>query len=178
VATFEKGLVDLIVERGAGAIDTLPGRIKGNPSAVAETIINNVRKTIVDEHAQNPKYYDKMSALLNALIEQRRQDAVDYKKYLDELLSLANRVGTKQSDVVYPEWVKNGAQQALVDFGFDDADLAKMVDSVVVREKRHDWVGNRLKEREVANALRKVVGNDFERFDELFDLVRARDEYR
>jgi type I restriction enzyme R subunit len=178
VATFEKGLVDLIVERGAGAIETLPGGIKGNPAAVAETIINNVRKTIVDERAQNPKYYDKMSSLLNALIEQRRQENVDYKKYLEDLLDLANQVGTKHSDVAYPEWVKNGAQQALVDFGFNDAELARKVDAVVVREKRHDWVGSRLKEREVANELRKVVGNDFERFNELFDLIRARNEYR
>jgi hypothetical protein len=38
VATFDKGLVQLIVERGADAIDALPGGIKKNPEAVAETI--------------------------------------------------------------------------------------------------------------------------------------------
>ena len=61
VATFDKGLVQLIVERGADAIDTLPDGIKKQPEAVAETIVNNVRKTIVDERAMNPKYYDRMS---------------------------------------------------------------------------------------------------------------------
>src|SRR5207253_662398 len=44
VATLDQGLVELIVERGAGAIDSLPEGIRRNPQAVAETIINNVRK--------------------------------------------------------------------------------------------------------------------------------------
>jgi len=35
-----------------------------------------------------------------------------------------------------------------------------------------------MKEKVVANAIRKVLPRDFDRFDELFDLVRARDEYR
>src|SRR5690606_11982455 len=59
VATFEKGLVDLIVERGEGALATLPPGIRNDPGATAETIINNVRTTIVDERALNPRYYDK-----------------------------------------------------------------------------------------------------------------------
>ena len=62
VADFEDtGLVQLIVEHGAGAIDKLPAGIKKDPEAVAETIINNMRKMIIDERAMNPKYYDRMS---------------------------------------------------------------------------------------------------------------------
>ena len=34
--------------------------------SVAETIENNVRRLIIDEMAVNPKYYEKMSALLDA----------------------------------------------------------------------------------------------------------------
>ena len=75
VATFDKGLVELIAEHGKGALGTLPPGIRNSPQAAAETIVNNVRKTIIDEHAMNPKYYDKMSELLDALIEQRRQEA-------------------------------------------------------------------------------------------------------
>jgi type I restriction enzyme, R subunit len=35
-----------------------------------------------------------------------------------------------------------------------------------------------MKERKARNALRRVLGNHYERFDELFDLIKARDEYR
>ncbi len=34
---------------------------------MAETIENNVRRLIIDEMAVNPKYYEKMSELLDAL---------------------------------------------------------------------------------------------------------------
>jgi type I restriction enzyme, R subunit len=61
-----------------GAVDALPKGIRKNQEAVAETIENNVRKLIIDEMAVNPKYYEKMSELLDALIEQRKQEALDY----------------------------------------------------------------------------------------------------
>jgi len=180
VAQFEEqGLVDLIVNRGADAIDALPDGIKKDPEAVAETIINNVRRVIIDERALNPKYYDKMSTLLDAIIEQRRQEALDYKRYLEELLAIATKIGKRESDTVYPTWAQNGAQKALVDFGFDDSETARLIDQVVMDHKPHDWVGNRMKERKVANAIRAALPHDgFGRFDELFDLVKARDEYR
>lgn len=178
VATFDKGLVELIVERGQGALDALPPGIKNNPKAAAETIINNVRKTIIDEHAMNPKYYDTMSSLLDALIERAHKEAVDYKAYLEQLLELAAKVGKGESDIVYPDWAKDGAQKALVDFSFADPSLPVIVDYTVRHEKEHDWVGNRMKERAMARALRRVLPAGFDRFGELFELVKARNEYR
>src|SRR5438552_16248890 len=52
-------LVQLIVERGEVAVDSLPKGIRGNREAMAETIENNVRRLIIDEMAVNPKYYEK-----------------------------------------------------------------------------------------------------------------------
>ena len=49
-------LVQLIVERGEAAVQSLPDGIRGNRDAVAETIENNVRRVILDEMAVNPKY--------------------------------------------------------------------------------------------------------------------------
>tara|TARA_B110000503_G_scaffold41606_1_gene68388 strand:- start:1769 stop:4855 length:3087 start_codon:yes stop_codon:yes gene_type:complete len=179
VATLEEvGLVELIVNRGMAALDTLPEGLRKNKDAAAETIINNVRKTIVDENAMNPKYYDSISSLLDALIEQRKQQAIDYKEFLEELISLAKKVGNKESDTIYPAWARTGAQKALVDFGWDDDSLPIQLDTAIGVAKPHDWVGNKLKERVVANALKKLLPRGFERFDELFDLVKARDEYR
>ncbi len=43
-------------------------KVRENPEAMAETIENNVRKLIIDETPANPKYYEKMSELLDALI--------------------------------------------------------------------------------------------------------------
>ncbi|WP_270257588.1 type I restriction endonuclease subunit R [Kocuria marina] len=180
VSNFEDtGLIDLIVKLGAGAIDKLPEGIKKSPEAVAETITNNMRKVIIDERAMNPKYYDRMSVLLDAIIEERRQQATDYQEYLAKLLDTAKRLGTKESDTKYPEWANNGAKRALVDFFLPDEHLAIEIDTIVRHTKPDAWVGNPIKERKVKNAIRTNLGGDFDqaKLDELFELVKARHEY-
>jgi type I restriction enzyme, R subunit len=178
VADFgDSGLVQLIVQLGAGAIDKLPKGIKSDPNAIAETIANNVRKVIIDEHAMNPRYYERMSELLNELITQRQQDALDYKEYLERLIALAQQVGTHDSDRPYPAWANTGAKRALLDFGLSE-DLVMTVDRKIMETKLDRWVGDPMKERKLKRALRQVTGAGYEQFDELFDLIKARDEYR
>ncbi len=179
VSNFEdSGLIDLIVKLGARAIDKLPAGIKKDPEAVAETITNNMRKVIIDEHAMNPKYYDKMSELLDAIIEQRRQQAIDYREFLAKLLDAAKKLGSRESDTKYPGWADNGARRALIDFGWPDPTMPIRVDTAILTSKPHDWVGNVMKEKVVKRAIRRTLPDDFDRLDELFDLVKARDEYR
>ena len=64
------------MERGGEAVESLPKGIRENREAIAETIENNVRKLIIDEMAVNPKYYEKMSELLDALIQTRKKEAM------------------------------------------------------------------------------------------------------
>ncbi|MFD7699143.1 type I restriction endonuclease subunit R [Streptomyces caelestis] len=180
VSDFEDtGLVQLIVELGAGALDKLPKGIKSSPEAVAETVANNMRKLIIEEHATNPKYFDKMSELLDAIIEERRQGAIEYQDYLAKLLETAAQLGRGESDGTYkyPAWANNGAKRALVDFFLPDERLAVEVDTTVLHSKPHAWVGNPLRERKVRNALKRALPDDFDRLDELLELVKARHEY-
>lgn len=174
----DSGLIKLIVELGAGAIDKLPEGIKSDPEAVAETITNNIRKVIVDERPLNPKYYDRMSELLDAILEARRKGSLDYKDYLAQLLEHAAKLGREESETEYPAWADNGARRALIDLFDADVDLATAVDAAVLRSKPDSWVGSAIKERKVKRAIKTAVSKDFDRLDELFDLVRARDEYR
>lgn len=179
ISTFEDaGLIDLIVGLGAGALDKLPEGIKSSPEAVAETIINNMRKLIIDDRALNPKFYDKMSELLDAIIEERRRNAIEYQQYLARLLNAATQLGSRESGYPYPDWANNGAKRALVDFFAPDDELAREVDRIVRNTKPDSWVGNRLKERKVEMAIRASLPVEFGEFDELFNLVKARDEYR
>ncbi|MGV9671362.1 type I restriction endonuclease subunit R [Gordonia sp. NPDC003504] len=182
VSEFENtGLVDLIVKLGAGAIDKLPAGIKKDPEAVAATITNNMRKVIIDEHAMNPKYYDKMSELLDAIIEERRQQAIDYQAYLAKLLEAAKKLGTGEgTGHSYPDWVNDGARKALVDFTWPDIEIARSLDEAVRTTKPDAWVGNPLKEKVVKRALRRTLPDEYsdDKLDEVFNLVKARDEYR
>jgi type I restriction enzyme R subunit len=174
----DTGLIQLIVQMGPGAIKKLPEGIKNDPEAVSETITNNLRKLIIDEHAMNPRYFDKMSQLLDAILEERRQGALKYKEYLAKLLELAAKLGKGESDTDYPEWADNGARRALVDFFFPETELAVEVDTTVRHTKPDSWIGNRIKEKKVKRALSETLPADFNRLDELFDLVKARREYQ
>jgi type I restriction enzyme R subunit len=173
----DTGLVQLIVEMGPSAIDKLPEGIKKDPEAVAETIANNMRKLIVDEHPTNPKYYDKMSQLLDAILEERRKGALEYKQYLAQLLEAAAKLGKGESDTAYPDWANNGARRALIDFFHPTTELAVEIDVVVRHAKPDSWIGNPLKERKVKRAVANALPADFDRLDELFNLVKARREY-
>ena len=124
----DMSLIQLIVERGADAVEALPEGIRKNKEAVAETIENNVRKLIIDEQPINPKYYEKMSELLDALIEQRKQEALDYQEYLAKIVELTKKVKNPRRRVAYPKALNTPAKRALYDnLGKDEA-LALAVD--------------------------------------------------
>ena len=82
---------------------------------MAETIENNVRRLIIDETPINPKYYEKMSKLLDALIEQRRQEALDYQEYLKKIVELSRQVSKPECQSSYPAAINTGPLRALYD---------------------------------------------------------------
>ena len=61
-----------------------------------------MRKLIIDETPINPKYYETMSELLDALIEQRKREAIDYEKYLAEIVALTKRAKKPAAAARYP----------------------------------------------------------------------------
>ena len=180
IADFEElGLVDLIVKRGDEALDSpVLGGMKSEES-MAETIENNIRKTIIDEKDVNPKYYEKMSELLYALIEERRQQALDYKAYLERVKELSAKVvnpgGIDPNQ--YPKGVNTAAKKALYDNIKDDEQWVLDVDNAIRSSKRADWIGNQQKEREVMSAVFAVV-DDEELVIKIVDLAKQQYEYK
>lgn len=168
-------LIQLIVERGADAVDELPKGIRENKTAVAETIENNVRKLIIDETPVNPKYYDKMSELLDALIEQRKQEAIAYEEYLAKIIELTKKAENPGTDT-YPAALNSPAKRALYDNLDKDEELAIAIDTEIRQVKKDDFRGNKIKEREVRNAIREHI-NDEAMVDFVFDLVVSQHEY-
>jgi type I restriction enzyme, R subunit len=158
VSTFENlSLVQLIVERGAEAVNALPEGVRKNRKAVAETIENNVRRLIIDEQPINPKYYEKMSALLDALIEQRRKEALDYQEYLRQIVELTKKVKNPEAGGAYPKTMNTPGKRALYDnLGKDEA-LAIAVDAAVRTSRQDDWRSNPFKIKKVKNAIKAVL---------------------
>ncbi len=169
-------LIQLIVERGEGAIDALPKSIRQSKEAVAETIENNIRRLIIDETPTNPKYYEKMSTLLDELIKERKEEARSYKEYLAKIVELTKRVNNPANSTTYPKSLNSNAKRALYDNLGHDEEIAVALDTEIRHTKRDAWRGNIIKEREVKYAIRKYVDDD-EEVERVFELVEKQSEY-
>jgi len=174
----ELGLLQLIVEKGDEGISSLPKTIRGNQGAMAEAIENNIRKVIVDENPVNPKYYEQMSVLLDELIKQRRKKALEYQTYLEQIKQLAKKVlnhGTGSRP--YPAPIDTPAKKALYDNLGEDAILVTKIDTAIRYTKKADWIGDRFKEKEIANAvLDEAAGYEID-ISAVMELVKAQQEY-
>ena len=154
----DMSLIQLIVERGPDAVNALPKGIKDKHEAVAETIENNVRKLIINESPVDPAYYDKMSKLLDALIELRRKGVVSYKEYLEKIAKL-----TKEATMPgggpggYPASVATAAQRALYNNLGKDEPLALAVDAAIQSARMDGWRSNTMKTRRVRIAIRATL---------------------
>jgi type I restriction enzyme R subunit len=159
VSAFDDlSLIDLIVERGEDAIDALPESIRKNAQSAAETIENNVRKLIINESPVDPAYYEKMSRLLDALIEQRRKGALDYKQYLAQIVQLT-RDAKHPGGVLggYPPNLRTPGQRALYNnLGRNEA-LATAVHEGVKASAQADWREYPIRQRQVRIAIRHAL---------------------
>ena len=192
-------LVELLIRDGEGAIGSLPEGIRSSRRAVAETIENNVRRLIVDEMAVNPKYYEKMSTVLDALIKQRREEAIEYEEYLKNVIELAEQVKRGEGGSSYPASIKTRALRAIYDNlpeellakqvaeGTDTPEsdetvdrrevVALAVDRAVCEAKMDDWRGNPIKTNRIAAAIQTALGPDKALTLTLLEIVRAQREY-
>jgi type I restriction enzyme, R subunit len=199
VSAFDDmSLIELIVERGEDAVNQLPKGLRENPEAMAETIENNVRKVIIDEMAMNPKYYEKMSELLDDLIKLRKAQALDYKAYLAKYVELCKKVKRPETQASYPASINSSGLRALYDNLKDHAasialeppdafngvlvedatsKLAVDVDRAIRNVKKADWRGNRFREKEVRIAIKSVLGSDDQLVDSIFEIVKAQRDY-
>ncbi len=170
-------LIHLIVQRGAEAVKALPKPIRENQGAAAETVENNVRKLILDQSPINPKYYDKMSQLLDALIAQRKQNALSYQQYLEQIVDLTRRSQQGPQAQAYPTAMDSPAKRALYDNLGRDEMLVLAMDSAVRQKVQDAWRTNVMKTRRVRQAIADVLGNGDERIDPALELIKSQDDY-
>ena len=177
IADFEnKSLVDLIVKLGNELSGTPEEQKSNKQTAVAETIENNVRKVINEESQTNPKYFEKMSVLLNELIQERKQETLDYQSYLEKIKQLAKDVSDPASNVSYPTDINTKARQALYDNLENNEELSLVLDEAVRYNKLDGWRDGGIKEKKLRIEVNKVL-KDNQKTLALMDIIKAQSEY-
>ena len=175
-----KGLVDLLIEKGAAIDDELREKqILQEKEALAEAIVNNIRRLITDETPNNPKYYQRMSELLDELIRRKQEEDLEYKEYLEELAQLAKQAKNPADSNTYPSWANTPALQALYDNLPERLqDKAQELHQKILQERQDSWRNHPLKERALKNVVKMVlVGVADEELESIFEIIKNQDEY-
>ena len=187
-------LVDLIIQTGIhdAIAKKLNAKGKLSKNAVAEGIINNVRKTIIRDQLTDPKFYAEMSKLLEDLIKQKRNDTQSYEEFLKKAEALVMRMSGKSAAGTYPS-ILNGYPLAIVLFNNLDglpassfqcpadenekADLALEIDRAMREKAPAGWKGDNTREIQVLNALYPLLGRDREATQALFEIIKDQPEF-
>lgn len=163
-------LLDFVQAQG----EELGGKGK---EAAAEAIENNIRKKVVERILVNPKYYEKMSAILDELIRARREGAIAYEKLLEKYIELVKNADTPENNAHYPESIRrSGALRAFYDNCGEDEELALSIDKAVRESKLADFRHNEFKERKIKQALLRLL-NDKDEVERVYSIVVEQGEY-
>ncbi|HEV8240389.1 MAG TPA: type I restriction endonuclease subunit R [Thermoanaerobaculia bacterium] len=192
-------LTELIVETGVHDAIARKLNAKGllNRNAIAEGIINNLRKTIVRERLTDPRFYEQMSKLLQDLIRQSRDEAVAYEQFLEAAEALARRLAEKHSVAGVPAML-HGHAEAIVIFRNlpaitaggtslvkeggpvgegERALLALRIDRAMRENAPAGWRGDPAREAQVLNALFPLLGRDRDTTRAVFEIVKQQQGY-
>lgn len=173
----DMSLVEVLVKEGISGIESLPEGIRTNNENVAEVIRSNIRRLIVDRQSVNPAYYDRMSDILNDLIEQAKQQVDDYEDYLKQLVELAKKVESPNLDSSYPNNINTPALAAIFDNTGTDEELALTIHKAILNSKKDGWRGHKIKEKIIRNAIKKMISDNPELVDKVLGIAREQSEY-
>jgi len=195
-------LTDLIVKTGIhdAIAQKLNAKGKLSKSAIAEGIINNVRKTIIRNQLTDPRFYAQMSKLLDDLIRQSRKDATDYEEFLKKAEAIAQQLSLRNSVAGVPS-ILHGKPEAIVLYNnladilrdtssatmmvreestveqMERAELALRIDDAVRTHAPAGWKGDDTRERQVLNVLFPLLDRNRQATQAVFEIIKNQPGY-
>jgi type I restriction enzyme R subunit len=192
-------LTELIVKTGIhdAIARKLNQKGKLSKNAIAECIINNVRKTIIRDQLTDPRFYAEMSKLLEDLIKQSRADAAAYEEFLKKAEDLVKRMAKKDTVADVPA-VLHGKPEAIVIYNNltnilaggasvlreespeereQRAALALKIDLAMREHAPAGWKGDEAREKQVLNALFPIMKRDRQATLAVFDIIKNQPGY-
>ncbi len=187
-------LVELIIQTGIhdAIAKKLNEKGKLSKNAIAEGIINNVRKTIIRDQLTDPKFYEGMSKLLEDLIKQSRDDAAAYEEFLIKAEALVKQLARKDPTHGVPA-VLHGKPEAIVLFNnldsipatnfqcpADEGEKARLALEIDLAMREHapaGYRGDETREKQVLNALFPIMDRDRDATTAIFEIIKNQPGY-
>lgn len=187
-------LTEMIVKTGIHDAITRKINQKGKLSnnAVAETIINNVRKTIIRDQLTDPRFYVEISKLLEDLIKQNRENTEEYELFLKRAEELVKKMTKKDYSSEIPNELRNNSEATIIynnlfalpknKFRLPEKEservvLALKIDNAIKENAPADWKGDQARESQVLNVLFPILNMDEEATIALFEIIKSQSKY-
>ena len=173
-------LLDFVAEEGKPFTSNTDNDHK---EGAAEAIENNVRRKIIERSIVNPRYYEKMSTILDKLIEERRQGVIDYEDLLKKYIKLAKDVDRPENAGKYPEKIrKSKALMAIYDNVGENEKLALEIHQTVLDNKMANFRDNPVVVRRIKKELAKLLNyikedRIYEEVERIYKVIEMQEEY-
>lgn len=197
-------LLDLIVKTGMhdAIAQKFNERQRASKSSVASSIINNIRKVINKEQLSDPRFYDKMSVLLDDLIEMNKESTEAYAEFLKKAEELVRKMKDEDNDDssvphkligkpgaimvfnnlpdIVPVFTQDPAwsiDEPDNDYNSNYTHLALEIDQAMKEYAPAGWRGDDARENVVKNALFPIMERDRDSTIRLFELLKNANHY-
>ncbi|MBQ3694093.1 MAG: HsdR family type I site-specific deoxyribonuclease [Synergistaceae bacterium] len=178
-------LVELLADGKNLTPDEVWNELNCDESAKPEVIENNIAYEISRRMNTNEIYYDKLSEMLKALIRRRKDESIDYAKYLAEVTDLARKVLHPENDICRPDSVKGSAALcAIYDYLGGDEKLTLRINKAILASRERDFKEDERKIRQICRSIYLVLiesGRDSQKAkaetEEIFEIVKVQPEY-
>jgi type I restriction enzyme R subunit len=195
-------LTELIIKTGIHDAIARKLNEKGRLSkdAIAEGIINNVRKTIIRDQLTDPRFYEQMSKLLEDLIQQQRDDTDSYAQFLKNAEALARQLGGKGSgsdqlpvalrgnkeaavlynnlpNVLAAVTKEHTAAEPTATYAYEHLDCALSLDKAIRHNAPAGWKGDPAREAQVLNAIFPIMKKNKAATLAIFEIIKNQPGY-
>ena len=136
---------------------------------MALAIENNIASTIINNKNQNPRYYSKMSELLEELIEMKKEQSLDYQEYLEKLIELVKKVKSPETSGAYPKSMHNVRLRGLYDILDKREEEAIRLYNYLNSNVSKDFMESKMLQREFRRDLSLWIESE-DQIEEIFNL--------
>lgn len=172
--------LDLVAVEGNNALNKLPQNIKNNIRSVAETLQANIRKVFICERPNNPAYYEKLSEILQKLIDDVKQEKVTYKEHIGKLIELIQKHKNK-THFKYPHSINTDAMKVLYDNLNKNEEMATIVHNAIITSAMDGWKDEAplTKTKKVRQAIAQAMNLDKDATEvtTILNIAKTQQEY-
>lgn len=146
----------------------------GGQNGIAETMTSAIRRVINRKRESNPEEYKYFSERINRLIEEYQQKEIEYKKFLQEIIKLAEEL--KAGKNIDPR-IDTNLKKALHDNLGKDIELALAVYAVIEANAKSGFRENMMRRKKLLRAIENALESSDYSAEAILNLVIHNNEF-